>query len=191
MESPKIPYRYLGNSGLKVSALCLGTMTFGQDVSCIHMQSCPKWAFPFSFCFCRVLGQGVMRPVLMLCWIALFWSWVVISSIHLMCISLEWASPSLDGGWRNTLVWDQRWGNSCFIIKATLLRSITWKFVIHHDMYPHAYTQIILATKVWGPMDKNDVNARGLSRHHIMTEVEQSLSRLRTDYIDLYQVRAR
>ena len=26
----KLPYRYLGNSGLKVSALCLGAMTFGQ-----------------------------------------------------------------------------------------------------------------------------------------------------------------
>ena len=37
-------------------------------------------------------------------------------------------------------------------------------------------------------MDKNDLNARGLSRHHIMGAVEQSLQRLQTDYIDLYQV---
>ena len=33
METPNngvsLPYRYLGNSGLKVSTLCLGTMTFG------------------------------------------------------------------------------------------------------------------------------------------------------------------
>ncbi len=74
-------------------------------------------------------------------------------------------------------------GNSCFIKQHFCAQSL-------ENLYPHAYTQIILATKVWGPMDKNDVNARGLSRHHIMTEVEQSLSRLRTDYIDLYQVRA-
>jgi len=26
----KLPYRYLGSSGLKVSTLCLGAMTFGQ-----------------------------------------------------------------------------------------------------------------------------------------------------------------
>ena len=26
-----LPYRYLGKSGLKVSSLCLGTMTFGQQ----------------------------------------------------------------------------------------------------------------------------------------------------------------
>ena len=26
-----LPYRYLGKSGLKVSALCLGAMTFGQQ----------------------------------------------------------------------------------------------------------------------------------------------------------------
>lgn len=37
-------------------------------------------------------------------------------------------------------------------------------------------------------MDKDDPNCRGLSRHHVMLAVEQSLHRLRTDYIDLYQV---
>ena len=37
-------------------------------------------------------------------------------------------------------------------------------------------------------MDNSDPNARGLSRHHIMSAVDQSLQRLQTDYIDLYQV---
>ena len=37
-------------------------------------------------------------------------------------------------------------------------------------------------------MERDDVNARGLSRHHILQAVEQSLHRLHSDYIDLYQV---
>ena len=48
--------------------------------------------------------------------------------------------------------------------------------------------RVILATKVWGSMDDSDVNARGLSRHHIVNAVDASLSRLETTYIDLYQV---
>ena len=31
MTTSQLPYRYLGSSGLKVSSLCLGTMTFGRD----------------------------------------------------------------------------------------------------------------------------------------------------------------
>ena len=53
---------------------------------------------------------------------------------------------------------------------------------------PEIRPRMVLATKVWGPMDQSDPNGRGLSRHHIMHAVEQSLQRLRTDYIDLYQV---
>jgi aryl-alcohol dehydrogenase-like predicted oxidoreductase len=47
-------------------------------------------------------------------------------------------------------------------------------------------TQIILATKVRGVMGAGP-NDEGLSRAHIMTAVENSLKRLNTDYIDLYQ----
>lgn len=47
--------------------------------------------------------------------------------------------------------------------------------------------KIVLATKVGLPTGK-DINDRGLSRFHIMREVEHSLRRLQTDYIDLYQV---
>ncbi len=46
--------------------------------------------------------------------------------------------------------------------------------------------QLILATKVRGVMGEGP-NDSGLSRQHIMTSVEDSLRRLRTDYIDLYQ----
>lgn len=47
--------------------------------------------------------------------------------------------------------------------------------------------QIVLATKVNGRVG-NGVNDAGLSRFHIIRAVENSLRRLRTDHIDLYQV---
>src|SRR5712691_11245454 len=53
---------------------------------------------------------------------------------------------------------------------------------------------VIIATKVRGAMSeaamsgRGDVNNVGLSRQHIFASVENSLRRLQTDYIDLYQV---
>jgi aryl-alcohol dehydrogenase-like predicted oxidoreductase len=46
---------------------------------------------------------------------------------------------------------------------------------------------VVLATKLSRPMG-DDPNQQGASRRWIMTEVENSLRRLQTDYIDLYQV---
>jgi aryl-alcohol dehydrogenase-like predicted oxidoreductase len=46
---------------------------------------------------------------------------------------------------------------------------------------------VVVATKVYGAMRK-DPNGRGLSRKAIMTEIEASLRRLGTDYVDLYQI---
>jgi len=46
---------------------------------------------------------------------------------------------------------------------------------------------VVVATKVNGPMG-DDPNQRGNSRRWIMAEVENSLRRLQTDYIDLYQI---
>src|SRR3954463_11920329 len=54
--------------------------------------------------------------------------------------------------------------------------------------------EVILATKFHGPMDVawgqpgGDPNKRGNSRRWIVQEVENSLRRLDTDWIDLYQV---
>jgi aryl-alcohol dehydrogenase-like predicted oxidoreductase len=46
---------------------------------------------------------------------------------------------------------------------------------------------VVLATKVWGQTG-DDPNRRGVSRRWIMQEVENSLRRLGTDWIDLYQI---
>lgn len=46
---------------------------------------------------------------------------------------------------------------------------------------------IVIATKLRHPM-RSGPNGKGLSRKAIMTEVEHSLTRLGTDYIDLYQI---
>ena len=45
--------------------------------------------------------------------------------------------------------------------------------------------EVVIATKVNGPV-RPDVNGRGLSRKAILSEVDKSLQRMGTDYIDLY-----
>jgi aryl-alcohol dehydrogenase-like predicted oxidoreductase len=47
--------------------------------------------------------------------------------------------------------------------------------------------QVVLATKFAGPMGEGPMS-KGTSRNHIIDAVDASLCRLRTDYIDLYQV---
>ena len=47
--------------------------------------------------------------------------------------------------------------------------------------------KVVIATKVYSPMGEGP-NQKGASRLHIMREVENSLKRLQTDYIDLYQI---
>jgi aryl-alcohol dehydrogenase-like predicted oxidoreductase len=47
--------------------------------------------------------------------------------------------------------------------------------------------QLVVATKVRGEM-RDGPNGAGLSRKHILDQVEASLDRLGTDYIDLYQI---
>src|SRR5579862_1194469 len=47
--------------------------------------------------------------------------------------------------------------------------------------------RVVIATKVYMPMSE-DPNDRGLSRKHIMHSIDNSLRRLGTDYVDLYQI---
>ncbi len=48
--------------------------------------------------------------------------------------------------------------------------------------------KVFLATKVHGKMDDNDPNAWGNTRFNIIKACEDSLRRLQTDHIDLYQI---
>ena len=48
--------------------------------------------------------------------------------------------------------------------------------------------EIVIATKVHGAMNAGRPNGRGLSRKAIMSEIDASLRRLGTDYVDLYQI---
>jgi aryl-alcohol dehydrogenase (NADP+) len=47
--------------------------------------------------------------------------------------------------------------------------------------------QVVVATKVYNPMG-DDPNQRGLSRKHIMHAIDDSLRRLRMEYVDLYYI---
>ena len=47
--------------------------------------------------------------------------------------------------------------------------------------------RVVIATKVFSPMG-DDPNQRGLSRKHIHNAIDDSLRRLGTDYVDLYQI---
>jgi aryl-alcohol dehydrogenase-like predicted oxidoreductase len=97
------------------------------------------------------------------------------------------------------------WGNpdhdeSIRIIHAALDAGIN--FIDTADVYSQGESEeivakalkgrrddVVLATKFWGQMgDGEDPNRRGASRRWIMREVESSLRRLETDWIDLYQV---
>ncbi len=46
---------------------------------------------------------------------------------------------------------------------------------------------VVIATKVFNPMGP-DPNQRGLSRKHIRHAIDDSLRRLGTEYVDLYQI---
>jgi aryl-alcohol dehydrogenase-like predicted oxidoreductase len=96
------------------------------------------------------------------------------------------------------------WGNkdhddSIRIIDRALDAGIN--FIDTADVYSHGESEeivgkalaggkrdnVVLATKAWGQMG-DDPNHRGVSRRWIMQEVENSLRRLNTDWIDLYQI---
>ena len=125
-------YRKLGQTGLKVSALCLGTMTMGWTSS---------KADSFAVLDAFVEAGGTF--------------------LDTADVYSAWAEGN-PGGVAET--WIGEW----------LKRSGTPRH------------ELVIATKVRGRM-WDGPNGEGLSRAHIMKAVEDSLRRLDTDYIDLYQ----
>ncbi|TRM10658.1 aldo/keto reductase [Lentibacillus cibarius] len=124
-------YVKLGNTGLDVSRICLGTMSFGEAARWYH-----KW----------VLDEEKSRPIIK-------------KALELGINFFDTANMYADGT------------SEEFLGRAL-------KDFANRD-------EIVLATKVYYQMHDGP-NGSGLSRKAIMSEIDKSLSRLGTDYVDLY-----
>jgi aryl-alcohol dehydrogenase-like predicted oxidoreductase len=125
-------YVRLGTTGLKVSRLCLGAMTYGR-------KSWREW----------VLEEEEGRPFIQR--------------------ALELGINFFDTADMYSL------GGSEEILGKAL-----------RDFGP-GRERVVIATKVFNAMS-DDPNDKGLSRKHIMHSIDNSLRRLGTDYVDLYQI---
>jgi 1-deoxyxylulose-5-phosphate synthase len=125
-------YTNLGSTGLKVSRLCLGAMTYGSK----------KWRE-------WVLEEEAGRPFIKRA-LELGINFFDTADMYSVGVSEEILGRALKdfGGPRD---------------------------------------RVVIATKVFNPMG-DDPNQRGLSRKHIKHAIDDSLRRLGTDYIDLYQI---
>lgn len=124
-------YIRFGQTGLKVSRLCLGTMSMGSS-------AWKGW----------VLDESDSIPILR-------------RALDLGITFFDMAD------WYSA-------GRNEEIVGQNLLRL-------------SARDRLVLATKVYYPMS-DDPNDRGLSRKHIAAAIDRSLSRLGTDYVDLYVI---
>lgn len=124
-------YKKLGRTGLLVSELCFGTMTFG--------------------------GKGF---------------WTVIGQLPQSSAD-DLVGRVLDAGIN-------------FIDTADIYSEGEAERILGKALGSRR-KDVVLATKVFGPMGQGP-NEAGLSRSHIMAAVDASLTRLGTDYIDLYQI---
>ncbi|MEC0167993.1 aldo/keto reductase [Paenibacillus graminis] len=123
----------LGNTGLDVSRLCLGCMSFGEA---------DRWVHPW------VLDEERSRIIIK-------------QALELGINFFDTANVYSDG-------------TSEEIVGRAL------KDYAHRD-------EIVLTTKVHFRMHQGP-NGAGLSRKAIMSEIDKSLKRLGTDYVDLYQI---
>ncbi|MFT3705878.1 MAG: aldo/keto reductase [Agriterribacter sp.] len=127
-------YNLLGNTGLKVSELCLGTMTFG--------------------------GKGI---------------WTAIGALPQQQVD-ELVKKAVDAG--------INFIDTANIYSEGVSEELTGQSIRNLGLNRD---DLIIATKVRGKMGEGP-NQIGLTRKHILTQVEASLKRLNTDYIDLYQI---
>jgi len=125
-------YARLGNTGMKVSRICLGCMTYGT----------PRWR-PW------VLDDAASRPFIK-------------RALELGINFFDTADMYSDGASEEVL--------------GRALKDLEVK-----------RDEIVIASKVFHPMGKVP-NTSGLSRKHIMSAIDNSLRRLQTSYIDLYQI---
>ena len=125
-------HRRLGSTGLEVSRICLGCMSFGDN------SRERKWA----------LGEADARPIMRAAWEA--------------GINFFDTANVYSGGTSEEIV-------------GTILGELAPR------------EEIVLATKVHGRM-RPGPNGGGLSRKAILGEIDNSLRRLKTDYVDLYQI---
>ncbi len=128
-------YNLLGNTGLYVSELCLGAMTFGGTAG--------MW---------QTIGKLGQEEVITLVSKALD---AGVNFIDTADVYSEGQSERLVGG---------------------ALQSLG-----------RPREQVVIATKVRGRVGPG-VNQVGLSRAHILSSIDASLSRLGLDYVDLYQI---
>ena len=126
-------YTKLGSSGLEVSRICLGCMSFGEESPGAH-----DWS----------LDEAASRPII---------------------------EKALDLGIN---FFDT--ANAYSIGSSEEITGRALRDMANRD-------EVVIATKVYFPVRRGR-NARGLSRKAIMTELDASLRRLGTDYIDLYQI---
>ncbi len=126
-------YARLGNTGLKVSRICLGCMGFGDAGHWIH-----KW----------VLNEESSRPIIQKA-LELGINFFDTANVYSLGVSEEILGRALKDFARRE--------------------------------------EVVIATKVHGKM-REDPNGGGLSRKAILTEIDNSLRRLGTDYVDLYQI---
>ncbi len=132
-EGLKMKYVKLGNTGLDVSRLCLGCMSFG-----IPERGAHQW----------VLNEDESRPII---------------------------KKALEYGIN-------------FFDTANVYSDGTSEEIVGRILKEYANRdEIVIATKVHGRMHKGP-NGAGLSRKAIMAEIDNSLKRLGTDYVDLYQI---
>jgi len=125
-------YVKLGNTGLDVSQICLGCMSFGTAEGWAHN----PWA----------LGEEDSRTIIK-------------RALDLGVNFFDTANA-------------YAYGNSEEILGCALTD------FANRD-------EVVIATKVFVPMSK-EPNMGGLSRKHIMNQIDASLKRLGTDYVDLY-----
>ena len=131
-------YVNLGNTGLKVSRICLGCMTYGSPATGTLLPGRQPWA----------LDEAGSAP---------FFRQALDLGINF------WDTANVYSG-----------GDSEIIIGRYLKKNNIRR------------ESMVLATKVCTVM-RDEPNGRGLSRKAIMFELDESLRRLQTDYIDLYQ----